>query len=155
MYLGKTILKYNGILGCWVICRSCNRGYGFYAVLPNLKQCTDKLVYIPYYVCGEAIAPNFCRSPGVVSADYVIVQDENIKAQFEQHYPDGKPPEGKFLALGSPKFDKVLMSKKDDFILPARWQQIIQGKKIVLYNTSLKAALEHSDMVCRKLRYVF
>ena len=121
----------------------------------NLKQCTDKLVYIPYYVCGETIAPNFCRSPGVVSADYVIVQDENIKAQFEQHYPDGKPPEGKFLALGSPKFDKVLMSKKEDFILPARWQQIIQGKKIVLYNTSLKAALDHSDMVCRKMRYVF
>lgn len=51
---------------------------------------------------------NMCRTPGIVNADYVIVQDENIKAQFEQHDPDGKPLEGKFLAIGSPKFDKVL-----------------------------------------------
>lgn len=121
----------------------------------NLKQCTDKLVYIPYYVCGETTAPNMCRAPGIVNADYVIVQDENIKAQFEQHYPDGKPPEGKFLALGSPKFDKVLASKKEDFTLPESWQRIVKGKKIVLYNTSLGAALDNSDMVCKKLRYVF
>lgn len=121
----------------------------------NLKQCTDKLVYIPYYVCGETTSPNMCRAPGIVNADYVIVQDENIKAQFEQHYPAGKPPEGKFLALGSPKFDKVLSSKKEDFTLPESWQRIVKGKKVVLYNTSLGAALDNSDMVCKKLRYVF
>lgn len=121
----------------------------------NLKQCTDKLVYIPYYVCGEMTSPHMCQAPGVVNADYVIVQDENIKAQFEQHYPDGTPPEGKFLALGSPKFDKVLASKKEDFTLPESWQRIVKGKKVVLYNTSLGAALDNSDMVCKKLRYVF
>ena len=114
-----------------------------------------QLVYIPYYVCGETIAPNFCQSLGVVNADYVIVQNENIKAQFEQYYPDGKPPEGKFLALGSPKFDKVLASKKEDFTLPESWQRIVKDKKVVLYNTSLGAALDNSEMVCKKLRYVF
>ena len=98
---------------------------------------------------------NMCRTPGIVNADYVIVQDENIKAQFEQHYPDGTPPEGKFLALGSPKFDKVLSSKKEDFTLPESWQRIVKGKKVVLYNTSLGAALDNSEMVCKKLRYVF
>ena len=121
----------------------------------NLKQCTDKLVYIPYYVCGEMTSPHLCQAPGIVNADYVIVQDENIKAQFEQHYPDGTPPEGKFLALGSPKFDKVLSSKKEDFTLPESWQRIVKGKKVVLYNTSLGAALDNSEMVCKKLRYVF
>ncbi|MSU07776.1 hypothetical protein FYJ84_02070 [Veillonellaceae bacterium WCA-693-APC-5D-A] len=121
----------------------------------NLKQCTDKLVYIPYYVCGEMTSSHLCQAPGIVNADYVIVQDENIKAQFEQHYPDGTPPEGKFLALGSPKFDKVLASKKEDFTLPESWQRIVKGKKVVLYNTSLGAALDNSDMVCKKLRYVF
>lgn len=121
---------------------------------PRLKECTQKLVYIPYYICGDVTLPARCRVPGVYFSDYVVVQNENIKEQFEANYPVGKVPEGKFLALGSPKFDKVLTSKKEDFYLPKEWQRIIQGKKVVLYNTSINTALSNSDMVCKKLRYV-
>lgn len=121
----------------------------------KLKTCTKKLVYIPYYVSGERVGADKCQELGVCFADYVVVQDENIKAQYEANYPLGKAPEGKFLALGSPKFDKVLTSERADFVLPEEWKRIIQGKKVVLYNTSIKAALADSDMVCRKLRYVF
>lgn len=121
----------------------------------RLKKCTKKLVYIPYFVSGDKVSPEKCQETGVYFADYVVVQDENIKVQYEANYPLGKAPEGKFMALGSPKFDKVLISKKEDFNLPGEWQRIIKGKKIVLYNTSIKAALADGNMICKKLRYVF
>lgn len=119
----------------------------------NLKYCTDNLVYIPYFVMGDTIPVNFCQVPAVIHADHVIVQDENIKRQYEQNYPDGTPPEGKFLALGSPKFDHVLRAR-EEFTLPEAWQRIVGGRKVVLYNTSVTSALTNTEYVCRKLRSV-
>ena len=119
----------------------------------NLKYCTDNLVYIPYFVMGDTIPVNFCQVPAVIHADHVIVQDENIKRQYEQNYPDGEPPEGKFLALGSPKFDHVLRPR-EEFTLPEAWQRIIKGRKVILYNTSVTSALTNTAYVCRKLRSV-
>ena len=58
----------------------------FYA--KNLKQFTDKLVYIPYFVLGEIDPDNeealkgiehFCVTPGVLYADKVIVQSEAMR----------------------------------------------------------------------------
>lgn len=121
----------------------------------NLKKCTDNLVYIPYFVTGHTIAPHFCQMPGVVNANHVIVENEDIKAAYEQNYPGGNPPKGKFLALGSPKYDAVLSHKREDYVLPEKWQKITEDRKIVLYNTSLTAMLQNSQYVCRKLRYVF
>ena len=119
----------------------------------NLKYCTDNLVYIPYFVMGDTIPVNFCQVPAVIHADHVIVQDENIKCQYEQNYPDGEPPEGKFLALGSPKFDHVLRAR-EEFTLPEAWQRIVKGRKVILYNTSVTSALTNTAYVCRKLRSV-
>ena len=121
----------------------------------NLKGIADKLVYIPYFVMGDTIPPHFCQTQGVINADYVIVQDENIKEQYERYYPGGNPPEGKILALGSPKFDKVCNTTKDDYTLPEEWRRLIGNKKVILYNTSLTAMLEHTDKFNAKLRYVF
>ncbi len=120
----------------------------------ELKKCTDALVYIPYYVSGEHLGKNIATAPGVINADYVIAQDENIKKQFEDYYP-GEVPEGKFLALGSPKFDKVAGKTADDFELPEEWKRKMEGKKVILYNTSIGAVLQHPNQVCSKMRYVF
>lgn len=122
----------------------------------ELKKYTDKLIYVPYFVVLDGrLEPDFATKPGVINADHVIVQDENIKEQYEKYYPGGNPPEGKFLALGSPKFDKVMSSAREDYVLPAKWREIVKDKKIVLYNTSVNAALRYSDKICDKLRYVF
>lgn len=121
----------------------------------ELKKHTDLLVYVPYFVTGATIEPHFCQAPGIINADYVIVESEAIKEQYEKYYPGGNPPAGKFLALGSPKYDKVLSSRKEDFTLPKSWQELIKGRKIILYNTSVQAAMEHHGTVNQKLRYVF
>ncbi|SHE33186.1 CDP-glycerol glycerophosphotransferase family protein [Schwartzia succinivorans] len=122
----------------------------------ELKKYTDKLIYVPYFVVvGGQLDPDFATKPGVINADHVIVQDENIKEQYEKYYPGGNPPKGKFLALGSPKFDKVMTSKREDYTLPKEWQEIVKDKKIVLYNTSVGTALRHTEKICDKLRFVF
>lgn len=120
-----------------------------------LKNYTDNLVYVPYFVVGDTISPHFCQTPGVINADHVIVQDENIKEQYEKYYPGGNPPAGKFLALGSPKFDKVQHTTRADYTLPPEWSRLIKGRKVVLYNTSLTTMLNYTSFFCRKLREVF
>ena len=120
----------------------------------RLKTCTDKLVYVPYFVSGDKIASHLVDKPGIRNADYVIVQDENIKQQYQKNYPGEKVPEGKFLALGSPKIDKILHVKKEDCSLPEDWQRLTAGKKIILYNTSINDVINQPEKMCGKLRYV-
>lgn len=121
----------------------------------ELKKYTDMLVYVPYFVVGDMIPEHFAKAPGIVNADKVIVQSEEIKKQYEMYYPGGNSPQDKFLALGSPKFDKVQNSRREDYDLPEKWKQLIKGKKAVLYNTTISAILDNADKFIEKLRYVF
>ena len=143
----------------------------------NLKTCTDKLIYIPYFVLGEPEfdyeAPekaeeikeaedklgNFILEPGIFNADYTIVQSEAMKKVYvnvlKRHT---NAPEGYWekhiLGLGSPKFDKVAKSRKEDFQLPEEWERIIRGRRSILYNTGLTAMLEHPNDFVTKVRSV-
>ena len=119
----------------------------------NLKQFTDNLVYIPYFVTGgKVISDHFCQTPGVLNADYVICESESIKEVYERnHRVFASVPEGKFLALGSPKYDKVFSSSKEQYPLPENWKKIVGGKKIILYNTSLSAQIQNQEYVISKL----
>ena len=131
----------------------------------NLKHCTNKLVYIPYFVleepCMEESVEHFVLTAGVLNADKIIVQSEtmrelyiNILTKKTQH-TDRVYWENRISGAGSPKIEKVLTSKKEDFEMPEKWKKLVAGKKIILYNTSLTAMLQNSDKVCDKLRYVF
>ena len=143
----------------------------------NIKPCTDKLVYIPYFVLGEPkfdyddpkkaeeveeaeekIA-HFILEPGVFNADRTIVQSEAMKKVYvnvltRHTNADREYWEEHILGLGSPKFDKVAESRKEDFQLPEEWERIIKGRKTILYNTGLTAMLEHTDKYLEKLKSV-
>ena len=108
----------------------------FYA--RELRKFTDKLVYIPYFILNEIEPDNqaaidgmkhFCFTPGTIYADRVVVQSENMRqiyiSEFSKaaremglsgEYVDRKFLEKKFLGLGSPKIDKVLSARKEDYI---------------------------------------
>ena len=148
----------------------------------NLKKYTEELVYIPYFVLSE-IEPDdqagidgmkhFCFLPGVVNADKVILQSEKMKQIYVNEYLkaaqahglggyhlDRKKLEEKFLGLGSPKFDKVKNTKKEDLEIPEEWLKIIEKpdgswKKIIFYNTSIAALLEHNEKMLEKMKWVF
>ncbi len=131
----------------------------------NLKECADRLIYIPYFVleepCSKEGVEHFATTPGVFNADKVIVQSEDIRQLYidvlveKSNQPSRKYWEEHILGLGSPKIDKVLTSTREDFELPEEWKKLTEGKKVVLYNTSIAATLTNVDKVCDKLRYVF
>lgn len=141
----------------------------------NLKQFTEKLVYIPYFILGE-VDPNnkqavdgvahFCTCPGVINADKVIVQSEAMRQVYIHVMSDfagedtRKYWEKKILGSGSPKIDKVLKTREEDLEMPEEWMKIIQKpdgsrKKIVFYNTSVTALLKHDERMLRKMEAVF
>lgn len=143
----------------------------------NLKNFTNKLVYIPYFVLAE---PNmddpdvgkhiehFCTAPGVLHADQVVVQSENMRKIYvdvlaeytKEHGFTRKYWEDRILGLGSPKMDKVLSTHKENVEIPEEWRKIIEKgngewKKIILYNNSVTALLKEEDKMLRKMKDVF
>lgn len=148
----------------------------------NLRNYTDQLVYIPYFVLNE-IEPDdqdridemkhFCFTPGVIYAHKVIVQSEKMRQIYINEYikaakesglsgehTDRKYLESKILGLGSPKYDKVVNTKKEDLNIPEEWLKIIEKpdgsrKKIILYNTSVSALLKYGEEMLEKMKNVF
>ncbi len=148
----------------------------------NLKKYTDELIYIPYFILSE-IEPedqeridsikHFIWTPGVINADKVIVQSEKMKQIYVNEYfkaakenglqgyhIDRKYLEKKFLGLGSPKLDKVANTRRNELEVPEEWLKIIQKpdgsrKKIIFYNTSVGALLQHNEKMLAKMEYVF
>lgn len=149
----------------------------------HLKQFTDNLVYIPYFILNEIDPENreavekmkhFCTVPAVINADKVIVQsaamrriyvnvlmeetakNESLVRQREVR----KYWEEKILGLGSPKLDKVLKTSREELDIPDEWLRLIRKpdgsqKKIVFYNTSVSAFLQHGEKMLVKMRDVF
>lgn len=138
----------------------------------NLKKWTEQLVYIPYFVLDEVDPDNeqtvegikhFCFMPGIINADKVVVQSEDMKRIYineflkaakehglQGNHLDRAYLEQKFLGLGSPKYDKVAATKKEDLDVPTEWLKVIEKadgswKKIILYNTGIAALLVHDE----------
>ena len=143
----------------------------------NLKQFTEQLVYVPYFILDEIKADDkkraeniehFCNVPALLYADKVIVQSEEMKKIYvntmvkllgEDAFSRGYW-EQKILGLGSPKVDKVLNTRKEDLEIPPEWMDVIQKpdgsfKRIVFYNTSVSALLQHEEKMLQKMRDVF
>ncbi len=147
----------------------------------NLKKYTEKLIYIPYFVLDEIEPDNeeavesmkhFCFMPGIINADKVIVQSENMKKIYISEYLKAAKEHGlqgkhldreylerKFLGLGSPKYDRVLSIKKENLDIPQEWLKVIEKpngswKKIILYNTGIAALLAHNEKWVNKIENV-
>ncbi|MDR2732784.1 MAG: hypothetical protein LBB36_06150 [Fibromonadaceae bacterium] len=139
----------------------------------RLRGLTDCLVYVPYFVGdGKNVQEHFCTLPGCLFAHKVIVQTEDERKIYVNTYKEfakrNSTPESfdkissKFLALGSPKLDKAINAKREDYEIPAEWEKLIAGKKVVFYNTSIGALLENtvedgkpSNKYLQKVRSVF
>lgn len=138
----------------------------------NLKQFTDKLVYIPYFILAE-IDPSdkeavegmehFVTTAGVMNADRVVVQSEAMRQIYvdvlTRHTDESLRPtwEKKILGLGSPKVDRVCGLRREDFELPESWDRLIQRedgsrRKVIFYNTSVTALLKDSEAMMKKIK---
>lgn len=143
----------------------------------NLKQFTEQLVYIPYFILDERADTSkdqlylrnighFCKTPGVFNADRVIVQSEIMRQTYINIMVDflGRETriywENKILGLGSPKIEKILNADRKKMQMPDEWKKVIlrpdgKWKKVILYNTSINALLSSGEKMIMKMREVF
>ncbi|MDK6809353.1 CDP-glycerol glycerophosphotransferase family protein [Ligilactobacillus agilis] len=121
----------------------------------KLKQYTDLLVYVPYFVSlHERKHYEYALNKGIENADVVFVQDEVVKAgyqgawkKFAQEnptYPKERLEQilAKMVTLGNPKYDALNKTNPSNYPLPSEWKQKIYrpdgSKKIVVfYNTTI------------------
>ena len=62
----------------------------FYA--SRIKDYTEKLVYIPYFVHqNDIVAEHYCVLPGTIYADVVILQSEKVREQYLRYYEAALP----------------------------------------------------------------
>ena len=125
----------------------------------RLRNFTDMLIYVPYYVVAGEIEEDFCILAGCIHAHKVILQSEEVREAYVKEFKKAYGnkfgnPEDKFVALGSPKLDKVRNSKRGDFELPAKWKSLIGHKKAILYNTTIGAVIDGEEKYIEKLRNV-
>lgn len=116
----------------------------------ELKKYTNTLVYVPYYATtgGMSVGQSLCRA--YLNADYIIVQAEKHKGYF-----DKRISRDKILALGSPKFDRVVSLCKNPPGMPTEWKNQAEGKRVIFYNTSLHGMLDNTGAFFDKMEYVF
>ena len=126
----------------------------------RLCNLTDLLVFVPYYVDVDyGTADVFSLSQSCIHAHKTILATEKMKEHYKnvfmQEYGDrfGNPEE-KFIALGSPKYDKVKSTKRENCDLPQNWRDLIGDKKVITYISSVGSVLETTDTYMDKLRTI-
>lgn len=100
----------------------------------KLREYTNMLVYIPYFVAiNDKVNPELCMTPAVLFAHKVIVQSEAVRQTYVEEFHKFEQKndcknvfgiaEEKIVALGSPKYDKVLNIKVEDCVIPKEWEK--------------------------------
>lgn len=141
----------------------------------SIKNYTEKLVYIPYFITDE-IKPDeekaffnldyYAVMPGVVHADRVIVQSEQMKQMYVDKLTQEAGEntrhiwEEKILGLGSPKADSQSVSLKGLESVPEEWilrtkKEDGSHRKVVLYYISLSDFMQYREQMLVKMREVF
>ncbi len=142
----------------------------------NIKQYTDKLIYVPWFILDEMGADSdkarkvmqfYCTVPGLSHADEVLVQSEETRQEYIRCltefagaatraiwenkicvYEDVKNSEG---------FNRRVFDKKaylSDF--PEEWQKTLTTeagdiKKVILYNTSVASYMQSGEKLFDKI----
>lgn len=134
----------------------------FYA--RNLKKYTECLVYIPWFIMDEIEEENekawktmqyFCTVPGVVLADKVIVQSEQMKdayvkklvdmaGQESLDYWENKISAMEHLQIQDNKYDKLSYKIK--------WN--IDDKKVLLFNIGIASLVQDGDKAIDKIKRI-
>ena len=114
-----------------------------------LKKYVRKLVYVPYYVTTGFISPEHLDLPAYQNMDYMVVQSEYAKESFK-----GMCYYDKILPFGSPKIDRVIHACRKGKVIPEQWKPILEGKKVLMLNTSLGCFLQDGELYFDKIRYI-
>ncbi len=115
----------------------------------ELKAHIGKLVYIPYYVTTGFISPEHLELPVYSHMDYMVVQSEYAKS-----FCMGKYYYDRILPFGSPKLDRVIKLCREGAIIPEHWKSLLEGKKILMLNTSIGCFLQDGSIYLQKIKSI-
>jgi hypothetical protein len=116
----------------------------------ELKQCTELLMYVPYYATSGGMGEAQSDCAAYANVDYIVIQAEFLRRFFAPSVPAEK-----LIALGSPKFDRVIHMCQKPSEPPTEWHAKMQGKRVYFYNTSLGGMYENTESFLQKMEYVF
>jgi hypothetical protein len=115
----------------------------------ELKRHIRNLVYVPYYVTTGFISPEHLDLPVYSHMDYMVVQSEYAKNFcMDMYYYD------RILPLGSPKLDRVIRLCQERTIIPEQWRPLLEGKKILMLNTSIGCFLQDGNVYLQKIKSI-
>ncbi len=116
----------------------------------QLKEATDCLVYVPYYVTSGFFSKDQQLVPTMQNITRMVVQSQHFKDDAKtQPYYD------RLLPLGSPKLDKVIHMCQNSSALHPEWADFIAGRKTLMLNTSINAMLHDTNAYLTKLEHLF
>lgn len=115
----------------------------------RLKEMTDCLVYVPYYVTSGGMAEFQRNLPPYGNFDAIIVQSEAILPFFDPSFQD------RLLPLGSPKLDRIVRICNNPPEPPEEWRSRLAGRTVYFFNTSIGGLMGDTDHFYRKMKYVF
>lgn len=116
----------------------------------ELKKYTEMLVYIPYYATSGNMGEGRAMCLAYEHVNYIIVQAEKYRAFF-----DARLTKGKLVALGTPKFDRVIRMCAAPGEPPLEWKSLMEGRRVYFYNTSITGMLADTKKFLEKMEYVF
>ena len=124
----------------------------------SLRKNATMLVYVDYGMpiwCYRDTGPYSFFLSGWFEADFYPVYSEqmaiNHLTEMKRVNPELKT---EIVGLGSPKFDKVINERREDFKLPNKWKRILNRKKSILFNASLGALLKNTPGYMIRLKKI-
>lgn len=140
----------------------------------EIRNYTEQLVYIPYFEVEEFDKESereywnmnyYCTVPGVVNADRVFVQSEEMKKVYVDKLAEfaGEDTreiwEEKIVGVGSPLMDRKKEVTGQMAGYPQEWEQIIQKpngerKRLILFYVSMSALIQYKEKMIGKMERV-
>lgn len=122
----------------------------------RLKNVTDRLVYIPYFITGDGVYVTHRYLPAYVNMDFIVTQCEKTIDSFSAELSRNK-----FLPYGSPIADRILRLERQKPEIPKEWKtQLKNGKdfdgdRVVMLNTSISMLMGQRERFLNKIEYIF
>lgn len=144
----------------------------------ELEKYTNELIYVPYFVLHEIKSDDqaeidkikhFISTPGVIYADKIIVQSEEMRRIYINEYIswakeqkllgnhlDKNYQENRIFGLGSPKYDKMFSEEVSK--IPKQWKEKIfiggKKKKIIFFNTNISLLLNNGNKFVENMKRI-
>lgn len=97
----------------------------------NLRACTDRLIYVPYFV-SQKMPEEFIRQPGIKNVTDVVAEPQDVKTFMRILKEVGN--KARVIKGKSPKYDYV----SEPVLIPPEWLKTIgRRQEVILVNVHL------------------